>query len=387
MNRTEVAQCRRIRVALVCPWFFKGDAVGASARETFLALKDQADIEITSFWLKNDYDDVIGVKVGGLSDLLLDPRYLDADIIIWVFAVYSALFDAILVGNGKAARIVRFHNVTPKALMPEKHWPVIEKSFVQIANFDFADEIWADSPENIEELSRQGIDIARALLMPLAVDIKPPCSPQSKGSGIIEMLYVGRFFQSKGVLDLLDAIEGLRALTKIPFRLSLVGNIRFSDPDYVEQVKKRTRELDLQGIVTVAGTLSDAELAAAYRRSHIFVTASRHEGFCVPVIEALAAGAIPVSYPISNLRVVAGGLGKLAEDANHPALTRALLSVMQGIRALPDGGKLCLDAGTFSRVEFESRAATYASTYSRDAFIGRISSRVRHSHRNLVRGC
>ena len=292
------------KVVVVCPWFFARDAVGAAARDTYLALKRDNTFDVSAIYTVNDYDDVSGVCVSDVSEMLLEPKFLDADILIYVFAVYHDLFNALLFGNGKAQQIVRFHNVTPKALMPEKHWAIIDRSFVQISNFSHADEIWADSQENFEELLRQGDYESRTLVVPLAVPPLARARLADKPTSVIEMLYVGRFFESKGVLDVVRAAALVRDLSEVPFRISLLGNLKFSDPDYVLEVRAEIDRLGVQDHIDFVGTANQQTLAHSYERAHIYVTGSRHEGFCVPVIEGLAAGCLPVSYNISNLRFI-----------------------------------------------------------------------------------
>lgn len=364
----------RFKVVVVCPWFFARDAVGAAARDTYLALKGNEAFDVSAIYTSNDYSDVVGTKVNGVADMLLEPTFLEADVLIYVFAVYHELFDALLVGNGKAQQIVRFHNVTPKALMPEKHWPIIDRSFVQIANFSHADEIWADSRENFEELLRQGDYEARTLIVPLAVTPLVRARLAEKPTNTIEMLYVGRFFESKGVRDVVRAAALLRDRSDIPFRIRLLGNLNFSDPDYVASVRDEIQRLNVQEHVDFVGSVTQYELAEAYGRAHIYVTGSRHEGFCVPVIEALAAGCLPVSYNISNLRFIAGGLGRLVDDMTPAALAMQLIDLMQDLH---EGRELRIDIGDIYTAEFDDRANAYVGHFAPSEFDTTICALVR----------
>lgn len=368
-----VEEKRSIKVAVVCPWFYRGDAVGAAARETYIRLSQQPDMEVQALWTVNDYDDVRGQKVDGISDLLLDPIFISADIIIYIFAVYHEFFDAMLIGNGRARQIVRFHNVTPKQFMPKKHWPVIERSFVQIQNFSEADELWADSRENLEELERRELGGARVRIIPLTVEPVTRGRLADKPIDTIEMMYVGRFFQSKGVLELIEAADLLRSSEGPPFRLRLYGNLRFSDEDYVAQVRHAIETRGLDEHVELVGSVSPRELAAAFQRAHIYATGSRHEGFCVPVIEGLAAGCVPVSYKLSNLRFIAAGLGRLANSDTPQSLAEALRLISNGLVA----GILPLDRGDRAIQAFDIEANEYIREFEPDVFSERISARIR----------
>ena len=65
----------------------------------------------------------------------------------------------------------------------------------------------------------------------------------------------------------------------------LVGQNRFAR--YADAVSAEIRELNLAN-VHVVGAVDDARLAAMFRRATAFVTVSEHEGFCVPLLEAMA---------------------------------------------------------------------------------------------------
>ena len=369
----------KTRVVVVCPWFYRGDAVGAAARETYIHLKAAPDFEVSALWTVNDYDDVRGHKVDGVADMLLDPLFLDADVLIYVFAVYHPLFDAMLIGNGHARQIVRFHNVTPKALMPEKHWPVIERSFVQMQNFIRADEIWADSRENLEEIERRGLGGPQARIEPLAVHVPLRVALAAKASEALNLIYVGRFFGSKGVLDLVEVAGLLRERLTIPFRLRLIGNVRFSDPDYVEDIHRAIAIGELGDVVDFVGSVSDDALAEAYADSHIFITGSRHEGFCVPVIESLAAGCVPVSYAVSNLRFIADGLGRLAATVTPEALADTVVTLAdRAFGALPVVGPVVpVDRGDMTPAQFDAAVTAYVADFTPERFGRRIQARVR----------
>lgn len=364
----------RMKVAVICPWYYRGDAVGAAARETFLHLAAAPDLDVKALWTVNDYDDVSGHRAETVADLLLDPIFLEADLLIYVFAVYHPFFDALLVGNGHAKQVVRFHNVTPAALMPAKHRAVIERSFVQMSNFGRADEIWCESRENLEELERRG-QASRARIMPPSVAIPVRAALADKTAEKVELMYVGRFFESKGILDVVDAAAAMRAAGETEFRIRLFGNLRFSDPDYVDLVRNRIADLRLEGLVDLVGSVEPEGLATAFAESHVFLSGSRHEGFCVPVIEGLAAGCVPVTYANSNLRFVADGLGRLAHEQTSQGLAGETLEVIKGLRIAGRGGTIALDRGRMTLEAFDAAARAYVEIFEPVRYGERVLTR------------
>ncbi|MGI4800398.1 MAG: glycosyltransferase family 4 protein [Janthinobacterium lividum] len=356
-----------IRVAVICPWFFRGDAVGAAAKSSHDALAQDPRLHVSAIGLRNDYPDLPMRQADGVADLLLTREFLEADVLIYHYAVYQEYFGALLLGNGHGRQVLRFHNVTPTRFMPRETWPIISRSFQQIPSLDAADEVWADSRENADELISRGFRRECIRVLPLSVDRPDWTALQDKEADRVELLYVGRFFSSKGVLDLLAAADVARQATEVAFRLRLVGNLQFSHPPYVAEIREQIGQRGLGDVVEMVGSVEQPVLEAIYAQTHILATASYHEGFCVPVIEGMRAGCIPVSYAAANLRYVADGLGRLAPMGDVAALGRALaetLSVVPAALAAPDQAVLRLDRGRMSAEAYSEAAHAHAAAFS-----------------------
>jgi glycosyltransferase involved in cell wall biosynthesis len=99
--------------------------------------------------------------------------------------------------------------------------------------------------------------------------------------GRFVLLYVGRLVPSKQVDFLIKAISNLSE----DFVLMLVGS--GTEREKLENLASSLNALDR---VIFAGRVSDEDLPKYYASSNAFVTASLHEGFCVPIIESFASG-------------------------------------------------------------------------------------------------
>jgi glycosyltransferase involved in cell wall biosynthesis len=360
----------RRRVAIVCPWIARHDAIGAIARDTFLALDSDGRFDVAALATRIEYPELRGTSVAGVGELLLNPRFLEADLVIYHFPIHHPFFDAMLVGNGKARQVVRFHNVTPKPFMDAVFAHLIDRSFDQIQNFRCADEIWADSGENAAELARRGID-APVRVIPPPVQHPGLSALSDKAGAPIRLLFVGRIVPSKGILDLIAATARARQLCAVPFELDIVGNLRFSAPAYLAALRAAISASGLDGVVRLVGAVDDASLADRYRSAHLFVTASRHEGFCVPVIEGLRAGCIPVAYGVGALPETMGGLGRTVAPGSVDALTKAVAEVVAGVdEALREPSAACLplDSGLRSARAFKEAAGGHVARFSFDRF-------------------
>ena len=78
-----------------------------------------------------------------------------------------------------------------------------------------------------------------------------------------------------------------------------------------------------------AGHASDATVAAAYAGADVLVVTSEHEGFCVPVVEAMAAGVPVVAFDQGAVPEVLGGAGVLVSDKDPYALAAAIAALLR----------------------------------------------------------
>ena len=89
---------------------------------------------------------------------------------------------------------------------------------------------------------------------------------------------------------------------------------------YVAALHRYVAEMGLAHAVSFAGHASDATVASAYAAADVLVVTSEHEGFCVPVVEAMSAGLPVVAFDQGALPEVLGGAGALVSDKDPYAL-------------------------------------------------------------------
>ncbi len=368
------------RIVIVAPIAVHYDAISNAARNLYLMVKDQAGLEVDFITSHNEFSDVPARIVPGVGALLLDRAFRAADLVIYGFGVFHPFLDAVLVGNGHGKQIVRFHNITPAALVDDTDRPLIEMSFRQLHNLRHADHVWSDSRTNADVLLAHGVDPARIEVLPLAVDRPSPALLQRKSADPIDVVFVGRGVAAKGLLDGINALGKAIAAGAPPVRLSIVCNMMFSDQRYIARCRDAVAGLGLQDVVTFCGTVDDDGLGALYHKSHVLLIPSYHEGFCVPVIEALRAGCIPIGYAAGNLPDIVAGLGCLVPTGDIDALGASLTRLLQRLRdGLGDISTpmLPLDRGAMSVRQFDQAAQVYVQTYSFERIARTTMDRVR----------
>lgn len=146
-----------------------------------------------------------------------------------------------------------------------------------------------DSAYNAAELAANGFREPHVL--PIIIDPDKwniePASPLMARlqDGRTNLLFVGRIAPNKKQDRLVEAFAHYRELNP-KARLIIVGEARASDP-YFHELRQRCIELKLENDVELSGQIDDGELLAYYQIAHLYWSASEHEGFGAPLVEAM----------------------------------------------------------------------------------------------------
>ena len=198
-----------------------------------------------------------------------------------------------------------------------------------------------------EILDHTSIPPGRLRVVPNGVDLMPADDATiqdtltSHGLGDVPyVLWVGSLEPRKNVGVLVSAFARLLAAEPdLPHRLVLVGPSGWLDADLLPAADQRA----LGDRLVRIGLLEEVELRSVYAGADLFAFPSRHEGFGLPVLEAMAQGTPVVCGDIPALREVSGGAARLVPpgdvDAWEAAL-RELLVDRAGRTALEDAGRL-----------------------------------------------
>ncbi len=132
-------------------------------------------------------------------------------------------------------------------------------------------------------------------------------------------LFVGRIAPNKAHHDLIKAFAAYRHAYDSDARLRIVG--ASASDRYVDALHAFVRALGLDDAVTFVGPVSDAVLAAHYRAASVYVSLSDHEGFCVPLLEAMHNELPVVAYASSAVpeTLGAGGLCLASKEPERVA--------------------------------------------------------------------
>jgi glycosyltransferase involved in cell wall biosynthesis len=166
---------------------------------------------------------------------------------------------------------------------------------------------------------------AAVRVLPLAPSplIVPGCQPPP--TDVVRLLLVGRLVPEKGARDAVRVLAAVRAVC--PARLVIVGTGPEAGPAQV-----LAASLGVAGDLHVHPWASAAELAGHYGRAQVLLVPSRAtrawaEQFGRVVVEAQAAGVVPVTYGSGALPEVVGDAGVLAPEGDAEAMARAVLGL------------------------------------------------------------
>jgi glycosyltransferase involved in cell wall biosynthesis len=224
--------------------------------------------------------------------------------------------------------IVHYHNMTPARFFrpfDERLADLLDVGRRELMELrPRVDGALADSRYNADELETLGyrdvrvvappVDFQHLLGQPSDPDVQRHVERYHDGP---RLLFVGQVLPHKRPDLLLATVHVLRTYFGIPVFLVLVGTPRV--PSYAAALQRFAEESNLAGI-WLAGSQSPARLATFLRSSDILVTASEHEGFCVPLLEAMAFGKPVVARSVAAIPETLGGAGLLLPADAGPAL-------------------------------------------------------------------
>jgi glycosyltransferase involved in cell wall biosynthesis len=364
-------------VSLICPICLPPDAISQAALwklELLQRWKLLGKIRDVCLFTYNSNVRHPAIKVIQSVEALLTDRYFCAsEVAIHEFGVYNDLLNTVFLRSAPQRTLVQYHNITPEHLVRNQaHRSNVRRGLSQRANLYHVDHIFADSSFNRRELIEFGIAPEKISVVPLPLTRGFPPGPirVRREIGEARILFVGRFVPAKGMCDLLEAVRELHHGRLASLRLRLVGDLTYCDPDYLRSLREMITEFGLDGVVTLVGSVGHEQLVHEYQAADIFAIPSHHEGFCVPVLEALSCGCMVVGYDAGNLPSITAGLGRLVPCGNRRGLASALAGSIEMLRAAisdPEHRRLELDGGTLSIGEFEQRAAQHVSSFSDQA--------------------
>jgi|DEB0MinimDraft_10_1074344.scaffolds.fasta_scaffold01063_4 glycosyltransferase involved in cell wall biosynthesis len=297
-----------------------GDAIGNHARHLRTLLEDMG-ARVRFVVERSNVPDQKVVKLSRWDH--------PGDLVILQHGIGSAVAQAII--DRRIPCVVNYHNVTPVEFVEPwdpTHTVGLFWGRVQTAHLaPLARRGIADSAYNAGDLDAVGFRDVRVAPVLWNGDL-PSVNPESTAApdpAAPLILFVGRLAPNKCQHDLIAAMSVL--LQTVPTaRLALVGGV--SSEQYQRSLVALAKRLGVSERVEFVGRTSDAELADWYRRASVFACLSEHEGFCVPLVEAMSFGVPVVGYRAAAVGETIADAGIVLSDKSPDVVASALARVM-----------------------------------------------------------
>jgi len=224
-------------------------------------------------------------------------------------------------------RVIRYHNVTPAEFFEgfsRTDQDLCERGRRELTDLAAAqcDLYLSASSFSLQELIAIGADASRSLVVPpfhhidRLLGINADKTILEKYSGTTNILTVGRVVPNKNVHHLIEVFAHYHYDYNNNSRLLIVGKGGEGFSPYSKLLHRIVQKLDLTNAVVFTGGISDEELKAYYLVADAFVTVSEHEGFCVPLIEAMSMKLPIAAYASTAIPETVGDAGVVWTERN-----------------------------------------------------------------------
>jgi glycosyltransferase involved in cell wall biosynthesis len=273
-----------MRLLICAPDIFVGDAVGNHC----FGLAAMAERE---GWETRAYAKGYDTSVPGVRPIEALFEEATSDDLLYVsYSIVAPNLDRVLALPCR--KICYYHGITDPALLREFE-PITaelcEQAFLQLPRLAEFDAIVANSTHVAQDLAPY-VDMASIAVIPPVFDTLPTLTDAAIARGVPEvfnMLVLGRVVPHKRVEDALEVfarvVDG-----GVDATMTIVGSM--PNYDYSKFLLKRARELGVLTRFDFTGMVDEADLLSSYDRASLLLSMSRHEGFCIPALEAMHRG-------------------------------------------------------------------------------------------------
>ena len=318
------------RIAILTSHITTGAAVSSDALGMRAVLERQGydarlyaeswDLQEPKIWPLNE-----------IKDFLKEPN----DILIYHHSIgWNPALG--LLRDLKCRTVIKYHNITPPSFfsgISAWHEEKCREGREQLqAIVDAGCDLYlSDSDYNQQELLTAGVDESKSLVVPPFHEIDRLHSMEADlhtldeyRNGQTIVLSVSRVAPHKGHEDLIGAFAAYHHDHNRNSRLLIVGREEEAFETYGKRLRELLNFLALEEAVEFVGEISDSELRACYLLANVFVCASKHEGFCLPLVEAMAMKLPIVSYDSAAIPETVGAAGIVLEDRNSELMAESI---------------------------------------------------------------
>ena len=241
----------------------------------------------------------------------------------------------------KGRKAIYYHNITPpEYFSPDSEvYRLTAQGYVQLARIlDSFDLLIGDSQYNIQSLAPYLSTPKPAL--PIYPVVEPdvllsspydePLFKRLRSASQVNIVFVGRIARNKRQDRIMRLFDYYYCRVNQHAHLWLVGSDR-TDPAYRAELEYLRLSLPSCDHIHLTGKISDAEVYACYRAADLFLSASEHEGFGMPLIEAMVFDVPVIAYAAAAVPETMGKAGILIKEWDIPRLAELIQLVIEDV--------------------------------------------------------
>ncbi|HEU4833345.1 MAG TPA: glycosyltransferase family 4 protein [Pyrinomonadaceae bacterium] len=308
-----------MRVAIVTPTLTTADAVSNDVLGEADALKRN------------------GHKVKIFTDLTRIRKFLKTPADILIYHHSRGWYPGVqLVRELQCRRVIRYHNVTPAEFFAgfnRTDQDLCERGRNELNELAAAqcDLYLSASSFSMSEMIAAGADPAKSLVVPpfhgidrLLTIAADQDTLKTYSGDMINILTVGRVVPHKNLHHLIEVFAHYHYDYNRNSRLIIVGKGGEGFNTYAKLLHRVVQKLELTNAVVFTGGVSDEVLKAYYLVASAFVTVSEHEGFCVPLVEAMSMKLPITAYAAAAIPETLGNAGIVWTERNSLLLAESI---------------------------------------------------------------
>lgn len=279
----------------------------------------------------------IADKVTEPGAYLLDkmPKVKEDDIVIYHMGSGSPVNHMVTELNCR--KIMFYHNITPYEFFSIDNVQSSEncrrglEDMKNVMKGKF-DAYLSASEFNKSNMIDMGYKAAQITPVPIIVPFedyrKTPdeAMVQKLSDGYTNIIFVGRIAPNKKHEDIIRAFAYYKKNVNQKSRLILAGS-HDADGMYYNDIVSYVSGLGVDDVV-FPGHISFAEILAIYKTAHVFLCMSEHEGFCVPLLEAMTFDVPVIAYNACAVPETLGGAGVVVDSKDPVFLSKVIDGVV-----------------------------------------------------------
>ncbi len=308
---------QRVRIFQVLPTLAYGDGVGNDTLAMDTILKKHG--YRTKIYAEN-IDGRISKGIAKQMERMPQPE--SQDVILYHLSTGSELNDRLTEWNCR--KIIVYHNITPPHFFREyssRSMDLCRRGRESLRMLcDVPDYCLADSLYNKQELQDMGyscpVDVL-PILIPFADYRQKPgreVMERYDGDGYTNILFTGRISPNKKQEDIIESFAYYQRYYQRKSRLFLVGSYQGMEI-YRNRLERYAERLGAENVI-FTGHIPFRDILAYYRLADLFLCLSEHEGFCIPLVEAMIFQLPIIAYDSTGVTETLGDGGILIKQKN-----------------------------------------------------------------------